>query len=162
MFSPADGGFCGARSCYSDLRLPAALYIENFTIFYHAMQAESYFLFFQKSPPIRNYRQLPDHFVSSPLPLLRCCSVFFLLFFSGFTIFVKNVRCALFPRKLPSLHGIGTFQHGCSKDAIAAGWVVDQHMGHRADQAAVLYNGAATHALHNAARCPQKFRVSNA
>ena len=120
MFSPADGGFCGARSCYSDLRLPAALYIENFTIFYHAMQAESYFLFFQKSPPIRNYRQLPDHFVSSPLPLLRCCSVFFLLFFSGFTIFVKNVRCALFPRKLPSLHGIGTFQHGCSKDTIAA------------------------------------------
>ena len=154
MFSPADGGFCGARSCYSDLRLPAALYIENFTIFYHVMQAESYFLFFQKSPPIRNYRQLPDHFVSSPLPLLRCCSVFFLLFFSGFTIFVKNVQCALFPRKLPSLHGIGTVQHGCSKDTIAAGWVVDQHMGHRADQAAVLYNGAATHALHNAARCP--------
>ena len=35
-------------------------------------------------------------------------------------------------------------------------------MGHRADQAAVLYNGATTHALHNAARCPQKFRVSNA
>ena len=85
MFSPADGGFCGARSCYSDLRLPAALYIENFTIFYHIMQAESYFLFFQKSPPIRNYRQVLDHFVSSPLPLLRCCSVFFLLFFSGFT-----------------------------------------------------------------------------
>ena len=112
MFSPADGGFCGARSCYSDLRLPAALYIENFTIFYHIMQVESYFIFFQKSPPIRNYRQVPDYFVSSPLPLLRCCSVFFLLFFSGFTIFVKNVRCALFPRKLPSLYGIGTFQHG--------------------------------------------------
>lgn len=70
LCSPADGGFCGARSCYSDLRLPAALYIENFTIFYHIMQAESYFLFFQKSPPIRNYRQVPDDFVPSPLPLL--------------------------------------------------------------------------------------------
>ena len=137
MFSPADGGFCGARSCYSDLRLPAALYIEDFTIFFHVMQAESYFLFFQKSPPIRNYRQLPDHFVSSPLPLLRCCSVFFLLFFSGFTIFVKNVRCALFPRKLPSLHGIvqgmsgsPIVQDGCLVGAVTHVLVNDPTRGY--------------------------------
>ena len=30
------------------------------------------------------------------------------------------------------------FQHGLGKDAVAPGRVVDQHMGHRADQAAVL------------------------
>jgi len=31
-------------------------------------------------------------------------------------------------------------QHVFDKDAVAGGWVVDQHMGHCPDEFAVLYN----------------------
>ena len=38
------------------------------------------------------------------------------------------------------------FQHIFNKDAIARRWLVDQRMGHGADEFAVLQNGTARHA----------------
>lgn len=49
-------------------------------------------------------------------------------------------RGALLPLALPR-HG----QHILDEDAVAAGGVVQQHMGHRAYDAAVLQDGTAAH-----------------
>ena len=78
MFSPADGGFCGARSCYSDLRLPAALYIENFTIFYHIMQEVSFPFFCQILSKFDKYPGNPWFFA--------CFHGDFLLFHFSFSL----------------------------------------------------------------------------
>ena len=53
------------------------------------------------------------------------------------------------------------FQHGLGKDAVAPGRVVDQHMGHRAHQPPVLQDGAAAHALHDAAGFGQECRIGH-
>ena len=43
--------------------------------------------------------------------------------------------------------GLGCrFQHIFDEDSVAGGGVIDQHMGHGADELAVLDNGAARHA----------------
>ena len=42
-------------------------------------------------------------------------------------------------------------QHVFNEDAVAAGGVVDQHVGDGADQVAVLDNGTSAHALDDAA-----------
>ena len=52
-------------------------------------------------------------------------------------------------------------QHVLNKDAIPQGWVIDQDVGHGADEFAVLQYGAAGHALDDAAGQGQKFRVGD-
>ena len=46
---------------------------------------------------------------------------------------------------------LGGFQHGLGQDAIALGGIVNEHMGHGAHQLPILEDGAAAHALDNAA-----------
>ena len=59
---------------------------------------------------------------------------------SGRTQFAPTV---LFDRIHKLCRGI---QHIFNKDAVACRWVVDEDMGHRADELAVLDNGTAAHA----------------
>ena len=43
------------------------------------------------------------------------------------------------------------FQHIFYKDSVASGWVIHQHMGHRAHQLPILNDRTAAHALDDAA-----------
>ena len=52
-------------------------------------------------------------------------------------------------------------QHLFDEDAVAAGGVVDEDMGDRADEFAVLENGRAAHPLHNAAGLFQQALVGD-
>ena len=52
-------------------------------------------------------------------------------------------------------------QHPVDVQPVALGWVADEHVGYRADDPAILDNGAAAHALHDAAGDGQQVGVGD-
>ena len=52
-------------------------------------------------------------------------------------------------------------QHILDEDAVPRGGIIDQYVGHSADQLAVLNNGAAAHPLDNASRFLQQGRIGD-
>ena len=51
------------------------------------------------------------------------------------------------------------FQHSFHENSISSGWVIQKHMGHGADKFSVLKDGAAGHALDDAAGGGDQLRV---
>ena len=62
----------------------------------------------------------------------------------------------------PASHSSRRLQHILNENPIPARRVVDKHVRHRANQPAVLKDGAAAHALHDAAGLFQQLRVRHA
>ena len=52
-------------------------------------------------------------------------------------------------------------EHIFDEDAVAGGGIVDEHMGHCADQLAVLDDGTAGHALDDAVGCIEKLGIGD-
>lgn len=75
----------------------------------------------------------------------------FLTFDVEFELFILPI-----PAPAPLRHDFGLFQHGLGENSVTACRVVDKDMGHCAHQPPILYDGAATHPLHDAARLGQK------
>ena len=69
-------------------------------------------------------------------------------------------KLGLYPRFLEFYLGC-CIEHIFNKNAIARRGIVDQHVGHRANQFAVLDDGAAAHACHDAAGGGEQLRVSD-
>ena len=77
-----------------------------------------------------------------------------------FTFSAENKGMVGFPVGFPPLYRMFLIRnHLLNKNPVSACRIVYQHMGHRANQPAVLYNGRAAHSLYDAARQGYQLRV---